>query len=112
TSNYSAQYGKAGGFVTDTVLRSGTNDWHGSLFIYNRIQALAANDFFSNKEGVEDSLVRNQFGGSFGGPIVKDKTFGFGTFEFHRLRQGAPLTAVSTMQQFLHFVRTGAFATF
>jgi hypothetical protein len=112
TSNYSAQYGKAGGFVTDTVLRSGTNDFHGSLFIYNRIQALAANDFFSNKEGVDDSLVRNQFGGSFGGPIVKDKTFGFGTVEFHRLRQGAPLTAVSTTQQFIDFVRTGAFATF
>ncbi|HEX6718058.1 MAG TPA: TonB-dependent receptor [Pyrinomonadaceae bacterium] len=112
TSNYSAQYGKAGGFVTDTVLRSGSNELHGSLFEYNRVQKLAANDFFSNKEGVKDSLVRNQFGGSFGGPIRKDKTFGFGTVEFHRLRQGAPLTAVSTTQQFLDFVRTGAFATF
>ncbi|HXR99329.1 MAG TPA: carboxypeptidase regulatory-like domain-containing protein [Pyrinomonadaceae bacterium] len=112
TNNYAAQYGKAGGFVTDTVLRSGTNDWHGSLFAYNRIQALAANDFFSNKEGVKDSLVRNQFGGSFGGPIKKDKTFGFGTVEFHRLRQGAPLTATSTTQQFIDFVRTGAFANF
>ena len=112
TSNYSAQYGKAGGFVTDTVLRSGTNEIHGALFAYNRIQALAANDFFSNKEGVEDSLVRNQFGGSFGGPIMRDKTFGFGTVEFHRLRQGAPLTAISTTQQFIDFVRTGAFADF
>ena len=112
TSNYSAQYGKAGGFVTDTVLRSGTNEIHGSLFAYNRIQKLAANDFFSNKEGVKDSLVRNQFGGSIGGPLKKDKTFAFGTVEFHRLRQGAPLTAVSTTQQFLDFVRSGAFATF
>ena len=112
TSNYSAQYGKAGGFVTDTVLRSGTNEIHGSLFAYNRIQKLAANDFFSNKEGVKDSLVRNQFGGSLGGPIQRDKTFIFGTVEFHRLRQGAPLTAVSTTQQFIDFVRTGAFANF
>ena len=112
TSNYSAQYGKAGGFVTDTVLRSGTNELHGSLFAYNRIQKLAANDFFSNRNGVKDSLVRNQFGGSLGGPIQKDKTFIFGTMEFHRLRQGAPLTATSTTQQFLDFVRTGAFATF
>lgn len=112
TSNYSAQYGKAGGFVTDTVLRSGTNSIHGSLFEYNRVQALAANDFFSNKEGVKDSLVRNQFGGSIGGPIIKDKTFGFGTIEFHRLREGAPLTAVSTTQQFLNFVQSGAFAAF
>lgn len=112
TNNYAAQYGKAGGFVTDTVLRSGTNDWHGSLFEYNRVQALAANDFFSNSEGVNDSLVRNQFGGSLGGPIRKDKTFIFGTAEFNRLRQGFPLTATSTTQQFLNFVNTGQFATF
>ena len=114
TNNYAAQYGKAGGFVTDTVLRSGTNDIHGSLFAYNRIQALAANDFFSNAAipRVQDSLVRNQFGGSIGGPIQKDKTFGFGTIEFHRLRQGAPLTATSTTQQFINFVQSGAFRTF
>ncbi|HET6979257.1 MAG TPA: carboxypeptidase-like regulatory domain-containing protein [Pyrinomonadaceae bacterium] len=112
TNNYAAQYGKAGGFVTDTVLRSGTNDIHGALFAYNRIQKLAANDFFSNSAGVKDSLVRNQFGGSIGGPIRKDKTFGFGTIEFHRLREGAPLTAVSTTQQFLNFVQSGAFRTF
>ena len=49
TSTYSAQCGKAGGFVTDTVLRSGSNDVHGSLFAYNRIQKLTANDFFSNR---------------------------------------------------------------
>jgi hypothetical protein len=112
TNNYSAQYGKAGGFVTDTVLRSGSNDWHGSLFEYNRIQKLAANDFFSNREGVKDSLVRNQFGGSFGGPIMKDKTFAFGSAEFNRLRQGFPLTTTSTTQQFLDFVNSGQFATF
>jgi len=112
TNNYSAQYGKAGGFVTDTVLRSGTNDWHGSLFEYNRIQALAANDFFTNASGGKDSLVRNQFGGSFGGPIKKDKAFIFGTAEFHRLRQGFPITTTGTTQQFLDFVNSGQFATF
>jgi len=112
TNGYAAQYGKAGGFVTDTVLKSGTNQFHGSLFEYNRIQKLAANDFFSNREGIDDSLVRNQFGGSFGGPIIKDKTFAFGSVEFHRLRQGSPLTATSTTQQFLNFVQSGAFATF
>ncbi|HLN98097.1 MAG TPA: carboxypeptidase regulatory-like domain-containing protein [Pyrinomonadaceae bacterium] len=112
TNNYSAQYGKAGGFVTDTVLRSGSNDWHGSLFEYNRVQKLAANDFFSNSEGVKDSLVRNQFGGSLGGPIKKDKTFIFGSAEFNRLRQGFPLTATSTTQQFLDFVNSGQFQTF
>jgi hypothetical protein len=112
TNNYGAQYGKGGGFVTDTVLRSGANDIHGSLFAYNRIQKLAANDFFSNREGVQDSLVRNQFGGSLGGPIKKEKTFAFGTAEFQRLRQAGPLTTTSTTQQFLDFVQSGAFATF
>ncbi len=88
--NFSAEYGKAGGFVTDTVLKSGTNQWHGSLFEYNRVQALAANSFFSNRAGVKDSLVRNQFGGSVGGPIIKDKTFFYFTTEFQRLRTAAP----------------------
>ena len=112
TNNYAAQYGKGGGFVTDTVLRGGSNELHGSLFEYNRIQKLAANDFFSNRDDVKDQLVRNQFGGSFGGPIRKDKTFAFGTAEFQRLRQATPLTGVSTTQQFINFVQSGAFATF
>ena len=112
TNNYAAQYGKGGGFVTDTVLRGGANELHGSLFAYNRIQKLAANDFFSNKEGIQDQLVRNQFGGSFGGPIRKDKTFAFGTAEFQRLRQAGPITTTSTTQQFIDFVKSGAFATF
>ncbi len=112
TNNYAAQYGKGGGFVTDTVLRSGANDWHGSLFEYNRVQKLAANDFFSNKEGIHDSLVRNQFGGSIGGPIKKDKTFFFFSAELQRLRQGFPLTTTGTTQQFLNFVQSGAFRTF
>src|SRR5713226_4183911 len=90
THDFSAEYGKVGGFVTDTVLKSGTNSWHGSLFEYNRIQALAANDWFSNVVGIKDHLVRNQFGGSVGGPIVKDKTFFFTSFEEQRLRTSAP----------------------
>jgi hypothetical protein len=108
TNSFSAEYGKGGGFITDTVLRSGTNQWHGSAFEYNRIQALAANDFFSNRAGNKDRLVRNQFGGSIGGPIIKDKTFFFGSAELHRVRQTFPLPTVSaTTQQFLNFVDSG-----
>jgi hypothetical protein len=107
-----AEYGKTGGFVTDTVLRSGTNSFHGSLFEYNRVQALAANHFFSNRVGNKDSLVRNQFGGSVGGPIIKDRTFFFFTAEFHRLRENSPVTATGTTQQFLDFVKSGAFESF
>jgi hypothetical protein len=108
TNSYSAEYGKGGGFITDTVLKSGTNQWHGSAFEYNRIQALAANDWFSNRAGIKDSLVRNQFGGSIGGPILKDKSFFYGTAELHRVRQAVPLpTTTTTTQQFLDFVQSG-----
>jgi len=112
TNTFSAQYGKAGGFVADTVLKSGGNKFHGSLFEYNRVQALAANDFFSNREGIEDSLVRNQFGGSVGGPIRTDKTFFFASVEWHKLRQGSPVTTTSFTKDFFDFVNSGAFATF
>ncbi len=108
----SAEYGKAGGFVTDTVLKGGTNQWHGSLFEYNRIQALAANSWFSNNSGNKDALVRNQFGGSVGGPIVKDKTFFYFTTEIHRLRFSSPLTANTYTNDFVNFVQGGQFATF
>jgi hypothetical protein len=118
THDFSAEYGKVGGFVTDTVLKSGTNKWHGSLFEYNRIQALTAEDWFTNGAApingvrLKDHLVRNQFGGSVGGPIVKDKTFFYVSVEEHRLRQSAPLTGSSITQQFLNFVNTGQLATF
>jgi len=107
TNSFAAEYGKAGGFVTDTVLRSGTNQWHGSLFEYNRAQALAANSFFSNKDGIKDSLVRNQFGGSVGGPIIKDKTFFFYSMEYHRARESSPVSVTGTTQEFLDWVDTG-----
>jgi hypothetical protein len=112
THDPGADYGRAGGFATDTVMKSGTNTWHGSLFEYNRIQALAANDFFSNREGLKDSLVRNQFGGSIGGPIYKDKTFFYSTIEIHHRRQGTPVTGVSLTPDFLSFVDSGRFASF
>jgi len=112
THDFSAEYGKVGGFVTDTVLKSGTNKWHGSLFEYNRIQALTAEDWFSNAGGVKDHLVRNQFGGSVGGPIVKDKTFFYTSFEDHRLRQSTPSVGSAVTSQFLNFVTDGGLAAF
>jgi len=118
THDFNAEYGKAGGFVTDTVLKSGVNQFHGSLFEYNRIQALTAEDWFTNSgrdstgKQLKDHLVRNQFGGSFGGPIVKDKTFFYATAEWQRLRQSTPVTGTSLTQQFYDFVNTGAFETF
>src|SRR5579863_4280221 len=107
-----AEFGQAGGFVTDTVLKSGTNQWHGSLFEYNRVQALAANSFFSIRNHVKDSLVRNQFGGSVGGPIVKDHSFFYFTLEDHRSRSATPLTATTMTSDFVNFVNSGAYETF
>jgi hypothetical protein len=107
-----AEFGKAGGFVTDTVLKSGSNQWHGSLFEYNRIQALAANSWFSSAVGQQDHLIRNQFGGSVGGPIIKDKTFFYFTTEYHRLRTSSPLTNETYTSDFVNFVQSGAFESF
>jgi hypothetical protein len=104
-----AEYGRAGGFVTDTVLKSGTNQWHGSLFEYNRIQAYSANNWFTDHAQEQDHLVRNQFGGSIGGPIIKDKTFFYFTTEFNRFRQSTPLSTVATTPDYLSFVNSPAF---
>src|SRR6266852_4985916 len=118
THDFNAEYGKAGGFVTDTVLKSGTNQWHGSLFEYNRIQKLTAGDWFTNSAApingvrIKDHLVRNQFGGSIGGPIVKDKTFFYLTAEAQRYRTSAPTTGTAMTQQFYNYVSGGQFATF
>ncbi len=112
TNGYAAEYGKGGGFINDMVLRSGTNNWHGSLFEYNRVQALAANSFFSNQAGLQDRLVRNQYGGSLGGPIIKDRAFIYGSYEGHLRRASTPATGTVMTQAFLDFVRNGQFRTF
>jgi outer membrane receptor protein involved in Fe transport len=112
THDFPAEYGKAGGFVTDTVLKSGTNHWHGSAFEYNRLQNYTANDWFSTNADIRDHLVRNQFGGSLGGAVVKDKTFFFAAGELHRLRQSSPVTATGVTQQYLNFVNNGGFENF
>jgi len=110
--NLPAEYGRAGGFATDTVLKSGTSKWHGSLFEYNRVQALAADDYFSKRAGIIDHLVRNQFGGSFGGPAYKDRTFFYATVEFHRFSHAYPVTGTTTTPDFLDYVKSGDFERF
>jgi hypothetical protein len=107
TNDFGAEYGKAGGFVTDTVLRSGQNTWHGALFEYNRNQALDADYFFTNAHGLKDVYVRNQFGGAIGGPLRKGRTFFFSTVEFHRYRTSTPDYAIGTTSQFLDWVNSG-----
>jgi outer membrane receptor protein involved in Fe transport len=79
---FQAEYGLAMGSQMVAVSKAGTNQWHGDVFEYLRNDALDANDFFSNQNGVSRAPLRkNQFGGAFGGPIKKDKMFFYGVYE-------------------------------
>lgn len=79
TSNYSAEYGRTSGGVINAITKSGTNRFHGGIFEFLRNSALDARNFFDGS--VVPPFKRNQFGGSAGGPIKKDKTFIFGSYE-------------------------------
>ena len=80
-----ADFGRSSGGQISLVTKSGTNNFHGSLHEYNRNAAFAANDFFNNKNGIEQPpLNRNQFGGSLGGPIWRNRAFFFFNYEGRR----------------------------
>ena len=82
TSSYSATYGRSGGGITTMVTKSGTNGFHGDAYEFLRNNDFNANGFFSNRSGGKIAPLRiNQFGGSLGGPIIKNKTFFFGSYE-------------------------------
>lgn len=87
TSVAPAEYGRAGGALVVTSIKSGTNDIHGSAFWFNRNTALNAEDFFTSPHTPTPSFNRNQFGGTVGFPIIKNKLFVFGDYEGLRLRQ-------------------------
>jgi hypothetical protein len=73
-----AEQGRSSGGQVSIVTKSGTNSFHGSLYEYNRNTALAANNWFSNRAGVpREKLIRNQYGASFSGPIIKKRAFFF-----------------------------------
>lgn len=96
TLNMSAQYGNSAGSVTNLVTKSGTNDIHGSAWWFNRNDVFDANDFFSNQTNTPKQALRfNQFGGTVGGPIVKDKLFYFLSFQDSKFRESAPPSVVT-----------------
>jgi len=80
-NSFSAEYGGAAGGVVNIVSKSGSNDLHGSLFGLFRDRALDARNAFDFNPNGQSPFNRQQFGGSLGGPIVRDKTFFFGVFE-------------------------------
>jgi outer membrane receptor protein involved in Fe transport len=78
TNNYTAEYGRNGGGTVTVVMKSGANELHGSVFDYLRNEAFDANTYINNEIGQpRPVLKRNQFGGTFGGPILKDRLFYF-----------------------------------
>lgn len=95
TSTYAAEFGRAAGGVINVATRSGTNDFHGTLFFFHRNDNLDAARFFDNSTGQgKQEFRRHQFGFSIGGPIVKDRTFFFFNAEY--LREGRGNTAINS----------------
>ena len=83
-SNYEAEYGRNSGAVVNIVTKSGTNQWHGSALEYYRSGAMGARNYFNIDSQPKNPFTNNQFGGSLGGPIVKDKAFFFVNYEGQR----------------------------
>ncbi len=111
TSNYTAEYGIAAGAITVVVTKSGTNRLRGSLYEFLRNDKLDSNSFFNNRAGVaRPSFRRNEFGGTVGGPIRKDRTFFFTDYQGIRVRR--PLPTVSTIPTLAQrqMVETGDFS--
>lgn len=119
TSNYSAEYGRSAGGVTNAVTKSGTNDFHGELFYYNRnnrngarnpraFQSVLVNGV-STTVAAKPIDLREQFGGAIGGPIVKDRLFFF--FSYDQQRRNFPGLAAFSNPSFLNTANTTCLTT-
>ncbi|MBV6432671.1 MAG: hypothetical protein IANPNBLG_02813 [Bryobacteraceae bacterium] len=94
TNNFAAEFDRTAGGIINLSLKSGTNRLHGTLYEFLRNDKFDASNFFSNRAGSPKPLLRyNQFGGSVGGPIKKDRTFFFGLYEGFRQNLGRVYTA-------------------
>jgi len=90
TNNYSAEFGRSGGGIINLIYKSGSNQFRGSVFEFLRNSVLDANSFFANRQGIPlASFKRNQFGGSIGGPLIRNRTFFFASYEGLRERTAA-----------------------
>jgi len=124
TNTFDAEYGRNSGSVINVVTKSGTNDFHGNVYEFFRNKDLNANDYcLTAAESLpctKPKFNQNQFGGTFGGPIVKNSTFFFASYEGRRIRQGILSPAVtvptaaerpSATQPFADFSDIGGFDT-
>jgi Carboxypeptidase regulatory-like domain/TonB dependent receptor len=102
TSNFSAEYGRASGGIVNVSTRPGTNDFHGSLYEFNRMSRLASNGFDNNARSNPKALfARNQFGYSIGGRIIKEKLFFFNSTEWTRVRSNSIVTRLVPASQLI-----------
>ncbi len=101
TNNLSAEFGHTAGGIINLTSKSGANTMHGSLFEFFRNEVLDANNFFNDAKGVgKPAFTQNQFGGTLGGAVRRDKLFFFGSYEGFRQRRGRPfLLTVPTLEQ-------------
>ena len=96
TTTYDARYGRTGGGTVNMVTKSGSNDFHGSAYDYLENGALNANNFENNLNGLpRQNVHQNQFGGTFGGPVKKDKIFFFGSYE--QYIENIPFTTLASV---------------
>jgi hypothetical protein len=99
TVNFGAEYGRNNGAVVVAISRTGGNQFHGSVYDFLRNDALDAKNFFDDPND-PTVLIQNQFGGSFGGPIRKDRTFFFGNYEGLRTKEGRTSRGIGETPQF------------
>jgi hypothetical protein len=99
TSTFDASYGRNPGANVNVITKSGTNNFHGTLFEFFRNEDMNANSFFQNSlgGGSKQVLKQNQFGGTFGGPIKKDKLFFFGSYQGTRQLNGVAASGTSNV---------------
>jgi hypothetical protein len=92
TNSYSAEFGRGNGAIINATIRSGTNQWHGSAYEFLRNEKLDAKNLFDPADQPIAPYKQNQFGATFGGAIIKNKTFFFVDYEGLRIRQAQTLT--------------------
>ena len=111
TTNYAAQYGKGSSVVTLITSKSGTNMFHGSLYEYHRDNKLTARNIFQNTPNpitghILNPFRRNEFGGSLGGPIKKDSTFFFFSWDQVRATNSDAFASTAETSDFVNFMKT------
>ncbi|MEJ7622530.1 MAG: carboxypeptidase regulatory-like domain-containing protein [Pyrinomonadaceae bacterium] len=100
TNTYSAEFGRSGGAIINATYRTGSNQFHGAAWEFHRNTVLNATGFFKPVSGTKPPLIRNQFGFTFGGPIIRDRTFFFGDYEgFRQVQKNLVFSTIPTLAQ-------------